>query len=96
MHFESNAKLSNAMVRICNGDQTAFIFPSFADNEVLSSSIDGVTTSFTLANIPIAGSVHVIYNAGRQDPTQYSVQNNTLILNFVPQLGDTLVVDYRY
>jgi hypothetical protein len=80
-----------------NGDTTSITIPQFADNEDLSGKIDGQTTAFQLLNTPNPNtSVHVHYNAGRQGPDQYSVSNNTLTLKFTPQLGDSLVVDYRF
>jgi hypothetical protein len=70
---------------------------NFADNEVLTNQIDGITSIFTLETIPNpTTSVHVYYNSGRQDPAQYSVTGNNLQLTFTPQIGDTLVVDYRH
>jgi hypothetical protein len=84
------------MARFYNGDQTFISILTPVDNEVLSGQIDGVAKSFTLVNIPATGSVRLYYNSGRQDPTQYSVTNNILTMNFIPQPGDTLVVDYRF
>jgi hypothetical protein len=92
----NNSGISALSQIVHNGDQTFIVLSTPVDNEVLSELIDGITTNFPLANIPSIGSVRVYYNSGRQDPSQYSVQNNILILNFTPQQGDTLVIDYRY
>jgi hypothetical protein len=70
---------------------------NFADNEIPVGAIDGCNTIFMIENFPNPpSSVKVYYNSGRQDPAQYSVTGNTLQLTFTPQIGDTLVVDYRY
>lgn len=84
------------MGKFCNGDQTAITIPNFADNEVLSGQIDGLKTQFTLVNTPVTNSVHLCYNGSRQSPEQYSVNANVVTTNFICQLGDTLVADYRY
>lgn len=76
---------------------------NYADNEDLTSQIDGVTTTFTLAHTPTAGSVHFYYNGQRQRlgaSFDYTISGNTITtISFTPSLGppsDTLMADYRY
>ncbi len=75
--------------------------PSFADSEVPSGTINGVNITFTLANTPVNGSVHLYKNGLRQAPgvsADYTISNAaiTFVAGNVPQTGDILLADYRY
>jgi hypothetical protein len=74
---------------------------NFADNEVPSGLIDGVNAVFTLAHTPIPGSEHLFKNGIRMHPgvgNDYTISGATITFDAsnVPQVGDILLVDYRY
>jgi hypothetical protein len=72
---------------------------TFADSEIPTGVVDGVNGTFTLANIPSAGSLHLYLNGLRQKPTlDYTITGNTItfLAGNEPQTGDLLLCDYRY
>jgi hypothetical protein len=81
---------------------TLFVSPSIVtssqqvENELLAG-IDGVTTVFQTAQPHIVGTVKLYYNGLRADPSaHYSTDGTNVSLNFTPQVGDYLVVDYKW
>jgi hypothetical protein len=70
---------------------------NFADSETPSGTINGSNATFTLANTPITGSLHLYLNGRRQAPTaDYTIATATITMINVPATGDTLLADYRY
>ncbi len=70
---------------------------NFADGEDHSGEIDGLTSTFILVSAPNpSSSLKVYYNSGRQSSAFYSLIGRTVMLTFIPQIGDTIVFDYRY
>ena len=66
------------------------------ENEVPSGAIDGANMTFTLANTAISGSVKLYYGLTRLMPTtHFSVSGATITMTFAPELGSTLLCDYR-
>lgn len=85
------------MARICNGDQTTIDIPAYADGEIPFGELNSSNVTYTLVNTPNPStSLQIFYNGGLQDVTKYTLNTNTIILTFPPQLGDTLVAYYRY
>lgn len=82
---------SGATVRI---PFTALAF-SFVDGETPAGAIDGVNTAFTLANTPIAGSVHLYMPFRLKDGVDYNISGPNITMIAIPQIGDTLLADYR-
>lgn len=74
--------------------------PSFADEETPTGTINGVNTSFTLANAPNpAASLLLILNGlVLQQGSDYSLSGNTITFlgAALPQTGDTLLAFYRH
>lgn len=69
---------------------------SFVDQEVPTGLINSSNVTYTLANTPIAGSVHVYLNGIRMKTTgDYSISGTTITFVSAPQTGDTLIADYR-
>lgn len=71
---------------------------NFVDGEVPTGTIDGVNVTFTLAGLPVSGSVHLYLNGLRQRPTtDFSVAGNviTYTAGAKPSTGDNHVADYR-
>lgn len=73
---------------------------NFVDNEAPSGTIDGSNDTFTLANNPTAGSVHLYYNGQRLKPgagNDYTISSNTItwIRSTMPIAGDAILADYR-
>lgn len=67
--------------------------PSFIDNEI----VNGSGTSFTLANTPIAGSVHLYGQRNRLTPgagNDYTISGTTITTTLSYATGD-LLADYR-
>jgi hypothetical protein len=76
-------------------------FPSFADSETPTGTVNGVNTVFTLAHTPTAGSIHVHTGAStstfqRLAPALYTVAGATLTFVTAPAAGTVILVDYRY
>lgn len=69
----------------------------FVDKETPSGSINGVNTSFTLSQTPIAGSEHVYRNGQLQADggVDYSISGTIITFVSPPLTGDALVVSYR-
>jgi hypothetical protein len=71
--------------------------PNFVDSEVPSGTINGTNVTFTLANTPTSGSLHLYLNGVRQTPTSdYSISTNTITMVAAPNTGDVLLADYRH
>lgn len=84
----------------------AIYLPSFVDQEIPGGAVDGVNRGFTLANIPdptsslyvwwkgvlLSQGVHyMLAQASGSGPVMFS-----FMPNITPQVGDVLVVSYRY
>lgn len=70
---------------------------NFADNEVPSGVQNGVNTTFTLANTPTSGTLHLYYNGIRQKITDdFTLTGNTITTTSPPASLDTLLADYKY
>ncbi len=72
----------------------------FVDGETPSGTVDGVNDTFTLANTPTSGSVHVYKNGIRQRSgagNDYTISGGTItfLAGNLPQTGDILLADYR-
>ncbi len=70
------------------------------DRETPSGALDGANATFTLAFMPIPGSVHVYKRGLRMRPGadhDYTISDRMITFNVgaVPQPADNLVVDYR-
>ncbi len=68
---------------------------NFADNEVPTGS----GSSFTLANTPVLGSLHLYRGGAHQQPgmgNDYLISGDTITLNFALASGEVLLADYRY
>lgn len=66
-------------------------------NEVPSGTINGVNSTFTLANTPIAGKEKIYLNGVRLFPgagNDYTIATATVTMLIVPQTGDRLTADY--
>ena len=73
-------------------------YTSPVDGETPAGVIDGANAAFTLAYLPIAGSVHLYLNGLRQRPTtDYTVAGSTITYTAgaKPQAGDNHLADYR-
>ncbi len=72
---------------------------TFVDAETPAGSINGVNTTFTLANTPSSpGSVHLYLNGLRMSPgVDFTISGNTItfLAGSTPQTGDVLVASYR-
>jgi hypothetical protein len=81
--------------------------PNFADAENPSGAIDGVNTTFTLANVPAAGCVPIIFQktggSSQQIPlvpgsviNGYSMVGNQIHMTDAPAAGSVIRVWYRF
>lgn len=69
----------------------------FKDDETPSGTIDGVNTTFTISKTPISGSLKVYRNGARQRITEdYTFTGKTITFIIAPQVGEIILVDYRY
>jgi len=74
---------------------------SFADSEVPSGTVNGTNDTFTLANTPISGSVHLYVNSARQKAgsgNDYTISSGTITFEAgnIPETGAVILADYRY
>ena len=68
----------------------------FIDNETPTGDIDGVNDVFALANNPIAASVKGYLNGIRQTKdVDFTVSGANITFATPPEIGDTLIFDYR-
>ncbi len=84
----------------------AIYLPSFVDQEVPGGAIDGMNRAFTLANVPSpASSLYVwwkgdLLSQGVHYMLAQASDNGPVTVcfmpNITPQVGDVLVVSYRY
>lgn len=66
-------------------------------NEAPSGDINGVNTSYTLANTPASGTVEVILNGLQQEPgsgKDYTISGDTITFAVAPDTGDILLANY--
>jgi hypothetical protein len=71
---------------------------NFVDKEVPIGLINGVNTSFTLANSPTSGTEHVYLNGILQESgagNDYTISGNTITFLLVPLAGEKIRVTYR-
>ena len=71
--------------------------PTFADAETPGGTIDGINTTFTLANIPLGSSMLLYLNGIYMTPgLDYTLAGSTITFTTSePQPGDTLTASYR-
>lgn len=64
-------------------------------NETPTGAINGSNVTFTIAFIPMLGSLRLYWNYGRlKETTDYSVSGTTITLTVAPSTGDWLLADY--
>lgn len=69
-------------------------------NELLTSQIDGITSSFTTNFDFVGGTLHLYVNGKRNSPGSSpngdytETGHNTFSLNYVPIVGERMLVDY--
>jgi len=69
----------------------------FIDDETPSGTIDGANAEFTLEKNPKKGSVKVYRGGARQRVTEdYTISGKTITFIIAPQVGEVILVDYRY
>jgi hypothetical protein len=71
---------------------------SFVTRETPTGTINGVNTTFTLANTPILNTEQVFLNGLLQEPgagIDYTISGATITMLNVPQTGDRLKVNYQ-
>jgi hypothetical protein len=96
----NQVKLSNLAIMVGAPASGGLTPASFVDNEIPAGVIDGVNDIFTLANTPVAGSVHLYKNGARQT---FGAGNDAVIagdtITFepgnTPMASDSLLADYR-
>lgn len=100
--------LSTTITGLLKGNGTAIsaavagtdylISTSFVTRETPTGSVNGVNTTFTLANTPVAGSEEVYLNGLLQEPgagNDYTIATATITMLAAPLTGDRLRVNYR-
>lgn len=72
---------------------------NFAENETPAGTIDGANAVFTMGFVPVVASVKLYKNGLRQEVvTDFNRTGNTItfVAGNIPDVGDILLVDYRY
>lgn len=68
---------------------------NFVFNETPSGTINGVNTTFALANTPTAGTVRIYLRGLRMKlTTDYTISGSTITMINIPDTGDDLIADY--
>ena len=69
----------------------------FVHDETPTGAVNGVNTSFALANSPVAGTL-VLYEGGRRLllTIDFSLSGSTITMTYAPPDGSALRADYRY
>jgi hypothetical protein len=84
----------------CGGNGSGGILPAYSDAEVPSGSINGLNQIFTLANTPSPASSTEVYRNGllMEQAVDYTIAGAVITFSTVaiPQVGDSLLVNYRY
>jgi hypothetical protein len=86
---------ANALVAAVAG--TDYMAPAdFVTRETPTGTINGVNTTFTLANTPISGTEQVFLNGLLQEPggNDYTISGVTITMATAPATGDRLRVNY--
>jgi hypothetical protein len=89
-------KISTSGVPTCAADAAG---PNFADNETPSGTINGVTTSFTLAHAPSPALSLSCFENGveqRAAGADFTLSSLTITYGVAPPTGTTLVCSYRW
>lgn len=73
---------------------------NFVDNEVPAGTVNGTNPTFTLANTPVTGTVHLFVNGVRMTAggsADFTISSATITFNSgaIPMTGDVLLADYR-
>ena len=71
---------------------------SFISNEVVSGTIDGSNTSFTLANTPVSGSLQLYLNGQLLQvgaSNDYTISGTTITMLLAPLSGSVLLATYQ-
>lgn len=71
----------------------------FIKREIPSGAVNGVNTTFTLANTPLAGKEEVFFNGVLQDVgagNDYTISGNTITMVIAPETGTKIRVSYIY
>ncbi len=91
-HDHTDAASGGLIVRLTESD--------FIDNETPAGDLDGVDTTYTLANAPSpAASLKLYLNLGRLREgaaNDYTLSGSTITFNFAPVADDVLLADYRF
>lgn len=69
----------------------------FVHDETPTGAVNGVNTSYTLANAPTVGTL-VLYEGGRRLllTTDFTLSGSTITMTYAPPSGSSVRADYRY
>lgn len=65
-------------------------------SEVPAGAINGANATFTLANVPAAGSLILFRNGLRCGPAEFNLSSATIAFGTPPAVGETILADYRH
>lgn len=69
----------------------------FKHDETPTGAVDGVNTTFTTANAPVAGTLIVYEGSVRKLlTTDFTLSGSTITFTYSPPNGSYIRVDYRY
>lgn len=93
----TNITITNGNGTITINSAGALSASNFVFHETPAGTVNGVTTAFTLANTPTAGTVQVFVNGQLQTlTTDYTIATNTItfVAGSIPQTGDIVRSHY--
>lgn len=89
---------TTAITFIAFGVSTGYTTSNFVDQETPSGTVNGSNTSFTLANTPTAGSVHLWLEGWLLIPgagNDYTISGSNITMLTAPLTGERLRASYR-
>lgn len=96
LHYEDSSNVDNALAYLSDIGNTVLV-SEYVVREVPTGAINGVNTTFTLANTPESGTEMVFLNGLLQNlgaGNDYTISGTTITFNDAPATGDVLLVTY--
>lgn len=89
-------KGSIGKILVMGANQPEWLYLSSMVTEDKTDEVDGEKTEFTMSDYFVSGSVKVYFNGIRQRAINYTenILTKSVVLNFVPILGDEIIFDY--
>lgn len=86
-----------ALAKGTSGQAYGSIRTRYIDDETPTGTVNGTNKIFTVSKSPVVGSLKVYRGGARQRVTEdYTLSDKTITFTLAPQVGEILLVDFRY